>query len=124
MPEKVRLFWLFFRLSGRLSPAACFLAGLLLIIIQFFLLYRFMQAPLDTLESEMWALAFWIAVVVSAWSNFALTAKRFHDFGKPTAYALLSLVAGFILFIILAVIKGNPGPNQYGQRTNAPAQET
>ena len=60
-------------------------------------------------------------MLVSAWANFALTGKRLHDFGKPAAWALVTLVVGFIVFIVLSLVKGDPGPNQYGERPNAPA---
>ncbi|MGT2465223.1 DUF805 domain-containing protein [Mesorhizobium atlanticum] len=50
-----------------------------------------------------------------------MTAKRFHDFGKPTYFALISLIIGPILLIILSCFRSDPGPNRYGRRTNAPA---
>ena len=121
MPEKNQLFWLFFSLKGRISPAVYFLAGLLLLIIQMFLLYRFMLAPHESAAQGSWALAFWIAALVSQWSNIALTGKRLHDFGKPAGWALVTLIVGFIVVIVLTFVKGDPGPNEYGSRTNAPA---
>lgn len=121
MPEKNQLFWLFFSLTGRISPAVYFLAGLLLLIIQMFLFYRFALAPHQSAAQGGWALAFWIAAFVSQWSNLALTAKRLHDFGKPAGWALVTLILGFIVVIVLTFVKGDPGPNKYGSGTNAPA---
>lgn len=121
MAETNRLLWLFFSLKGRISPAVYFLAGLLLLVIQMFLLYRFTLAPEQSSAQGGWALAFWAAVFTAAWSNIALTAKRLHDFGKPAGWALITLVVGFIVFIVLTFIKGDPGPNKYGSTTNAPA---
>ena len=121
MADKNQLLWLFFSLKGRISPAVYFLAGLLLFVIQMFLLYRFTLAPMESAAQGGWALAFWAAVFISAWSNIALTGKRLHDFGKPAGWALITLVIGFIVFIVLAFIKGDPGPNQYAATTNAPA---
>ncbi len=115
-----QLFWLFFSLKGRISPAAYFFAGLLLLVVQMFLLYRFTLAPHESNAQGVWALAFWATVMVSAWSNIALTGKRLHDFGRPAGWALITLIIGFIVFIVLAFVKGTPGPNQYGARTNAP----
>ena len=64
----------------------------------------------------------WLLVaLVVGWSNFAITAKRFHDFGKPTAFALIAFLVGFILVIALSFVKGDPGPNRYGATTNTPA---
>lgn len=120
MADKNRILWLFFSLKGRISPAVYFLAGLLLLIIQMFLLYRFTLAPQGSSAQGSWALAFWAAVFISAWSNIALTGKRLHDFGKPAAWALITLVVGFIVFIVLTFIKGDPGPNRYGASTNVP----
>lgn len=112
--------WVFFSLKGRLSPGAYFLAGLLLLLIQIFFIYRIALAQPDSAESESWAFSFLLLAVVVGWSNFAITAKRFHDFGKPTAFALIAFVVGFILVIALSFVKGDPGPNQYGAATNTP----
>jgi uncharacterized membrane protein YhaH (DUF805 family) len=113
--------WLFFSLKGRVSPAAYFLAGLLLFVIQLFFVYRIALAVPESVESDGWASAFLVLALVCGWCNFAITAKRFHDFGKPTAFALIAFIVGFILVIVLSFVKGDPGPNRYGVRTNAPA---
>ena len=47
-----------------------------------------------------------LALLVSAWANLALTAKRLHDFDKPAAWALVTLVIGFIVFIVLCPGEG------------------
>ncbi|MEQ1941408.1 DUF805 domain-containing protein [Mesorhizobium sp. VNQ89] len=123
MPEKDKLIWLFFRFSGRVSRAAYFLAGLLLAVIQAFLLYRFTLVPEESSAGQGWAAAFWIVMVVAVWANIALSVKRLHDIGKPgiIAAALFIPVISIVAFIALCLIPGNPGPNQYGQRPNAPA---
>ena len=123
MPERDKLLWLFFRFSGRVSRAAYFLAGLLLAIIQAFLLYRFTLVAEGTSESQTWATAFWVVMLVSLWANVALSVKRLHDIGKPgiIAAALFIPVISIIAFIALCLIPGNPGPNQYGRHPNAPA---
>ena len=123
MPEKDKLFWLFFRFSGRVSRAAYFLAGLLLAIIQAFLLYRFTLVPEDSSAGQAWAALFWFVVLISVWSNVALSVKRLHDVGRPgiIAAVLFIPVISIVAFIALCLIPGNPGPNQYGNRPNAPA---
>lgn len=123
MPEKDKLLWLFFRFSGRVSRAAYFLAGLLLAVIQAFLLYRFTLVPEDSTAGQGWAAIFWIVMIVAIWSNIALSVKRLHDIGKPgiIAAALFIPIVSIVAFIALCLIPGNPGPNQYGQRPNAPA---
>jgi uncharacterized membrane protein YhaH (DUF805 family) len=113
--------WVFFSLKGRLSPGAYFLAGLLLLLIELFFIYRIALAPPDSAEAQSWALSFLLLALVIGWSNFAITAKRFHDFGKPTAFALIAFLIGFILVIVLSFVRGDPGPNRYGATTNAPS---
>jgi uncharacterized membrane protein YhaH (DUF805 family) len=116
-----QLYWLFFRLSGRISPGVYFLAGLMLFLIQLFFIYRVALAAPDSAEAEGWATALLALAMLCGWCNFAITAKRVHDFGKPTAFALIAFVVGFILVIALSFIRGDTGPNEYGARTNAPA---
>ena len=121
MPDTSKLIWLFFRFRGRVSRAAYFLAGLFLAIVQAFLLYRFTLAPQDSAESQVWALAFWLAMLASLWSNVALGVKRLHDFGKPgiIAAALFIPVISIVAFVALCLFPGDPGPNRYGDRPNA-----
>jgi uncharacterized membrane protein YhaH (DUF805 family) len=115
--------WLFFRFSGRVSRAAYFLAGLLLAIVQAFLLYRFTLVPEESAASQGWAVAFWLVMGLAIWANVALSVKRLHDIGKPgiIAAVLFIPVISIIAFIALCLIPGDPGPNQYGRRPNAPA---
>lgn len=115
--------WLFFSLSGRISPAVGLLGGMFVLLVQMFLLYKLgsvLELAPQSPSAFFWGSAFSVAVLVGAWANFAVTAKRFHDFGKPTAFGAISLVAGLILFVILAFIPGDPGPNRYGAATNQP----
>jgi uncharacterized membrane protein YhaH (DUF805 family) len=119
LADRPDYFWLFFKLSGRLGRAGYFYAGTLVWITQIFLFYRVAQAQEGSGLSQALALVFMASVVVGAWSNFALTAKRFHDFGKPTGLAAVSLVIGYLLVIVLSFVKSDPGPNAYGSRTNA-----
>ena len=121
MPDTSKLIWLFFRFRGRVSRAAYFLACLFLAIVQAFLLYRFTVAPQDSAESQVWALAFWLAMLASLWSNVALGVKRLHDFGKPgiIAAALFIPVISIVAFVALCLFPGDPGPNRYGDRPNA-----
>ena len=123
MPDASQLLWLFFGFSGRVSRAAYFLAGLLLAVVQSFLLYRFMLVPQDSVAGQMWAFAFWITVAVSIWSNVALGVKRLHDIDRPgvIALSLFIPIISIVAFVALCLIPGSPGRNAYGERTNAPA---
>jgi uncharacterized membrane protein YhaH (DUF805 family) len=122
LPDRDQLFWLFFRFSGRVSRAAYFLAGMLLAIVQAFLLYRFTLVPQGSTEGQLWAMAFWAVVLVSIWSNVALGVKRLHDLDRPgiIAASLFIPVISIIAFLVLCIFPGTPGPNRYGAATNQP----
>lgn len=137
MNVRQQMLWVFFSFSGRLGPAPFFLAGLLVFIAQGWLLYiapahsldTFMPgAPADpagqvwTPAGETWAAAFGVFSIVEIWIYVALTAKRLHDFGKPTVLALIAIPLGFFLLAVLPFFKGDAGPNKYGGRTNEPGQ--
>lgn len=123
LPDRSELIWLFFRISGRVSRAAYFLGGLLVAIVQAFPLYRFTLVAEGTAESSMWSMIFFVAFIASLWSNVALAVKRLHDLGKPGIAALVLFVpfVSIVAFLVLCLFPGEPGPNRYGQRTNAPA---
>ncbi|MGE0503257.1 MAG: DUF805 domain-containing protein [Rhizobiaceae bacterium] len=121
MADSPDYFWLFFKLSGRIGRAAYFLGSTFVWLTQIFLLYRFAMAEEGSGASQTLAMLFMASAFIGAWSNFALTAKRLHDFGKPTAFALAAFIVGYILVIGLSFIKGDPGPNRYGPRSDAPA---
>lgn len=114
LPDASRYLWLFFSFRGRLGRKLYFLAGLLLLVVQFGLLFRFMAVPEGTTESGVWALMFMVAAGVSVVSNIALAAKRIQDFDKPGFIAVVYIVAGFIMFLALCFIPGSDGPNRYG----------
>ena len=123
MSEQSDLIWLFFKTSGRVSRAAYFLGGLLVAIIPAFPLYRFTLVPEGSAESNMWAFIFLIMFLASLWSNIVLAVKRLHDLGKPGIAALVLFVpaVSIVAFLIFCLFPGQPGPNRYGRRTNAPA---
>ena len=118
-----QIFWLFFGFSGRISRAAYFLAGMMMMVVVVFIAYRIMLAQENTGSGGVWETLFSIALIASLWAQAALGAKRFHDFEKPGMLAALLFVPlfNFITFVALCFIPGTPGPNQYGAMTNAPA---
>ncbi len=101
---------------------AYFLAGLLVAILQAFPLYRFTLVAEGTPESALWSALFLAAFLASLWSNIALAVKRLHDFGKPglAAGLLFVPIISFVALFVLCLFPGDPGPNRYGERTNAP----
>jgi len=121
LPDRSQLFWLFFLFKGRVSRAAFFLAGLLLVVIQLFVVYRFTLVPQETAESQLWASLFSVTFLVSIWANVALGVKRLHDLGRPGIFAVVLFipVISIVAFIALCLMPGEPGPNRYGSDTNS-----
>ena len=122
MPDRSQLAWLYCGLSGRVSRAAYFLAGLLLAIAQAFPLYRLMLVPEESAGGQMWASVFGLIFLASLWCNVALAVKRLHDFGKPgiLAVSLFIPVISIAAFLILCLFPGDPAPNRYGDKVNEP----
>ena len=123
MPEKDRLFWLFFRFSGRISRAVYILGFLFMTIVMTFPLYQSLRLPVDSDAARAWYFVFMAVALASLWVHMAFSVKRLHDIGRPgiIAAVLFVPVISIIAFIALCVIAGNPGPNQYGERANEPA---
>lgn len=123
-----QMIWLFFGLRGRISPAPYLLASLLIYVSLYYTmerLYRVLPVHITpegpfAPEVNFWASVFLITLLFSFWCNFALCVKRFHDFGKPTAFGALSFIFGLTMALILPFFKGDKGPNQFGQETNSP----
>jgi uncharacterized membrane protein YhaH (DUF805 family) len=123
LPEKDRLLWLFFRLSGRVSRAAYVLGFLLMMVVMSFPVYQLMRVDPESTAAMLWVLAFGATVIAFVWSHFALSVKRLHDLDRPGILVLTLLipVVSIVAFVAFCIMPGSPGPNQYGQRTNAPA---
>ncbi|MEZ5811780.1 MAG: DUF805 domain-containing protein [Rhizobiaceae bacterium] len=116
-----QLAWLFLKLDGRISRAAYFLAGLLLAVIQAFILYRYGSLPEESAAVAVWASGFWIVFFISLWCGFVLGVKRVHDLNRHGAFAVFCVLFPFPAFLVLSLWPGDSGPNDYGPRTNAPA---
>ncbi|MBP0438488.1 DUF805 domain-containing protein [Tianweitania sediminis] len=118
-----QLIWFFFGLSGRISPSAFLLGGIFLYLARAFVFYRLYEVMLvspESPEAQSWSLIFLFVVLASYWSFFTLSAKRFHDFGKPTLWAVSALALDLLLLIVLPFFRSDPGPNRYGPDTNLP----
>jgi uncharacterized membrane protein YhaH (DUF805 family) len=58
-----------------------------------------------------------ILLVVTAIFSVGFLIRRFHDVGQSGWFALLTLIpgAGSVLFIVLLILPGTDGPNEYGE---------
>lgn len=94
-----------------------------MMIVVVFIVYRMMLAQDSGQTGTFWESLLSIIMIASLWAQAALGAKRLHDLDKPGFFAALLFVPflNFITFVALCLIPGQPGPNQYGQTTNAPA---
>lgn len=117
-----QLLWLFFGFAGRISRLVYVLTGLLTMVVLMFLLYRTILAQESGTGATSWDAAFSVAIVVSLWTQAALSAKRIQDFGKTGLFAVLLFlpVVNVISFIVLCLYPGDEGPNAYGERTDSP----
>jgi uncharacterized membrane protein YhaH (DUF805 family) len=120
--NRQQLLWLFFGVSGRLSRAPYYLAGLLAQLVPAFFLYRFTLVPEASGASEVLATIFWVALLLSIWSSITLGVKRLHDFGQPgiIAASLLVPVVSYLVFLFLCFYPGDTGPNRFGAYVNSP----
>ncbi len=118
-----QLIWLFFGFSGRISRAAYFLAGMLMLVTVVFLVYRMAQAQEAGTSGAFWETLLSGVFIASLWAQAALGAKRMHDLDKPGPFAAMLFVPllNVIVFAALCLIPGNAGANRYGRYTNAPA---
>lgn len=117
------MFWLFFGFSGRISRAAYFLAGMLMMVVVVFIAYRLGLTQEAGGNDALWSGVFSVALLVSLWAQAALGAKRLHDLDKPGLFAAALFVPAlnFVAFIALCLIPGTQGANRFGLVTNAPS---
>lgn len=122
-PKNASVGWLLFGFSGRASRKAFVLAHLLLAVLMFLLIFKVIGASPEAIESGELGFNILMVLLVAQWVNLALSAKRFHDFGKPGIFAAVMLIPmiSMIALVALCFIPGDLGPNRYGQFTNEPA---
>lgn len=115
--------WLLFGFSGRASRKAFVLAHMLVIVMMVLILFKVLDVSPENIENGTLGFNIIAVLAVGQWINLALSAKRFRDFGKPGIFAAVMLIpmVALIALIALCFIPGDPGPNRYGQSTNAPA---
>ncbi|SEQ61010.1 Uncharacterized membrane protein YhaH, DUF805 family [Faunimonas pinastri] len=113
--------WLFLGLNGRISRRLYWLSYLFLIAADSVLAAQVLSKG----EGHIYQLAEFLwpfAVVLTIWSNLAISVKRLHDAGMNGLFA----VALFIPLINLAftiwvgLIPGQSGPNNHGAGLGPP----
>ncbi len=123
MAERNRWIWLFFRLNGRVGRQVFILATLFLVAVTCIPSYHYVMAVPGSVEADTWATVFGFFALLATWNSLALGVKRLHDFDRPgvVAVSLLLPVVSLLAFVVLCILPGTPGPNQYGARADAPA---
>jgi uncharacterized membrane protein YhaH (DUF805 family) len=108
--------WLFFGFSGRIRRGTYMLAALFFGAVFTYLVVQIVRTPEDSVEFGLWGLAFFAALLVSAWASVALAFKRLHDMGYPGYLAVLMFIPMASLLCVLALCfwPGEPGANKYG----------
>ncbi len=117
---------LYFSPTGRVSRLTWWVHGILVRVVTFVILIAISvsigqrtstgDADAQPAESGMYLVAF-LVLLISLWSQYALTIKRFHDQNRSAWWALWLLipVLGPLIGIVLAgCLSGTPETNRYG----------
>ena len=117
---------LYFSPTGRVSRLTWWMHGILVRVVTFVVLIAIsvsiVQQPstrgadAQPAESGMYLVAL-LVLLVSLWSQYALTIKRFHDQNRSAWWALWLLIPGFgpLIGVVLAgCLPGTSETNRYG----------
>jgi uncharacterized membrane protein YhaH (DUF805 family) len=115
------LAWLLFSYQGRISRSLYWTSYVLLIAINGVLVGQLVggeQASFHRLAQAVGP----IIIIATIYSNLAITVKRLHDIGYSGFLALAIFVplVNFAFTIWAGIVPGAPGPNSYGDTTDAP----
>jgi uncharacterized membrane protein YhaH (DUF805 family) len=66
-------------------------------------------------RTDILTIILFICIAIYFIPHTALTIRRLHDCGLRGWWYLLSLIFSPIIFLILSLIKGDKGPNKYGE---------
>lgn len=107
-------------MQGRVNRSAYMLGFFFLGVVASFPLYQFMRFE-GTPAADGWALLFSAALLVTLWSQVAISVKRLHDLDRPgmLVVALAIPVVSIVAFLALCAMPGTVGPNGYGSSTNS-----
>jgi LSD1 subclass zinc finger protein len=113
-----RLAWLLFSINGRASRRDYWL-GIAINFAVLIIMVAVTPTTTDPATGEPVSDPNFISTLLMLlflWIGFAISAKRYHDRGKAAWWVLIILIPliGFIWQIFeLALLPGDPGPNQY-----------
>ena len=110
------LTWLFFGFSGRIRRSTYIWSTIFFIALNTYVVMSIVATPEESTAFGLWGLALLAMLIVSLWSSIALSVKRLHDMGYSGFLSLIMFVpmASMILFLVLCVMPGQSGKNQYG----------
>ena len=101
--EPPTLKWLFFSFRGRIARRSFALGAFFLLLPQLYFLLQIGGAQDSGCGIGFFLLGFFVSVILSIWSLFALFVKRLHDIGLPGALSLLVVFSGINLLLFLAL---------------------
>ena len=107
--NNLTLKWLFFSFKGRIGRQSYILAQILIVAIQFLVIWQIAKAANNESLLALWGLAFIALGLVTLWSISALAVKRLNDLDLPAVLFLLLFVPGilwlFMLFLMIVPTK-------------------
>jgi len=104
--------WLYFDPRGRIGRATFWRHGMLALLVLDVVAIALLQiVGFDADFAEKWAT--WALM----WPLIALSAKRWHDIGRPGWFVLVNLVPAIgqlVALVCNGFLRGTRGPNKYG----------
>lgn len=114
--------WLFFSASGRIGRTLFVLGWLYLSVVNGLMIALLIGQSSNGDPPLVLSLMALAVGGFTLWPSAMLTVKRLHDVDLAGAFAILIFVPALsiILLVGLSLWKGTPGPNSYGDRSDAP----
>ncbi|HEX2282962.1 MAG TPA: DUF805 domain-containing protein [Thermomicrobiales bacterium] len=113
--------WLFARFDGRIGREVFWLANIFLVAVLAVLLKPSVDPDTGEVAFQTGGIGF-LLIVAAMVSSLAIGAKRLHDMNASGFLAVFLLVplVSVLATVVLGVVPGTRGPNNYGERADAP----